>query len=108
MKYQTFSILLKEYYHIHRAPNMLIEGKPFTKEHKRVFQELFKIIVKQHLPLPSHTLSILFPKDLYHHQYIQLDVRYEASTRTFHIEKIYLDVGKKEVSPLKDSPTLLC
>ncbi|MCF6206927.1 MAG: hypothetical protein L3J47_08585 [Sulfurovum sp.] len=107
MKYQTFSILLKEYYHIRRAPDILIEGKTFTKEHKRVFQELFKIIVKQYLPLPSHTLSILFLKDFYHHQYIQMDVRYEVLTRTFHIEKMYLEVGKKEVSPLKDSHTIV-
>ncbi len=107
MKYQTFSILLKEYYHIHRAPDMLIEGTVFTKEHKRVFQELFKIIVKQHLPLSSHTFSILFPKDLYHHQYIQLDVRYETPTRTFYIDKIHLDTDKKEGFPLKGSHTIV-
>jgi len=107
MKYQTFSILLKEYYHINRTPDMLIEGNTFTKEHKRVFQALFKVIVTQHLPLPSHTLSILFPKDLYHYQYIQLDVLYEAQTKTFHIEKIYLDTDQKKVSSLKDSHTIV-
>lgn len=64
---------------------------------------LFKIIVKQHLPLPHHTLSILFPKDLYHHQYIQLDVRYENPTRTFYIDKVHLDIDKKEVSSFKGS-----
>jgi hypothetical protein len=106
MKYQTFSILLKEYYHIRRTADMVIEGNKFTRNHKRIFQELFKIIVKEHFPLPSNDLSIIFPKDVNRHKYIKLYLFYDTKTNTFVIKKVHID-NKEERSSLSESLMLL-
>ena len=107
MKFQTFSILAKEYYHIYRTPEMLIAGEKFTKEHKKVLQALFKQIVKTLSPLPSRTMEIVFPKDIHHHNYIQINVRYEANTNTFHIQSIRSDIDKPHLCPTKERHIIL-
>ena len=107
MKFQTFSFLTTEYYYIHRTPDMLIAGEKFTKDHKKVLQELFKQITKAHFSLPNHTLDIIFPKDIHHRNYIQINVLYEADTNTFHIQSIRSDIGKQYIYPAKDRHVIL-
>jgi hypothetical protein len=106
MKYQTFSILLKEYYHIRRTHDMAIEGTKFRRNHKRIYQELFKIIVKEHFPLPSNDISIIFPKDVNRHKYIKLDLFYDTQTNTFIIKKVHID-NKEEIFSFGESHTIV-
>ena len=103
MKLKTFSFILKIRYHIQLDIDSFLLNVKFSKNHKKVLQELFKQIVKKLFPLQNRHFKVLILKNRQQNIYMEIEISYEELTQTFYIQNTVLYYGRDDISSASDN-----
>lgn len=107
MRLKTFSFILKDRYHIQLDRDSFIDNVKFSKEYKKVLQELFKRVVRALFPLKDQHFRIVIPKSIQHKNYMEIEIFYEESTKIFHIKNTLLYFDSIDISSIKNDQKIL-